>query len=108
MVVSNEPRRTGYVLIAVLIVIVVLTLAAYRYSDMMFAEFKATDRILKNVEAKALADSGVHYTAAILADPNGLISTLSYNPYNNSSIFQGQLVDLGNDRKGYFSVITPA
>jgi len=54
MVASDEPRRTGYVLIAVLIVIVVLTLAAYRYSDMMFSEFKATDRILKNVEARRL------------------------------------------------------
>ena len=60
-------RRQGYVLIAVLVVIVVLTLAAYRYSDMMMAERQLSDRILKHAQAKALADSGIHYAIAMLS-----------------------------------------
>jgi len=95
------------VLLAVLIVIVVLSLAAYRYSDMMLAEYRATDRILKNAEAKALADSGIHYAAAILTDPNAM-TTIGSNPYNNSTYFQNVAVDLGNGKQGFFSVVTPA
>ncbi len=100
---SNE--RTAYVLIAVLIVIVVLSLAAYRYSDMTMSEFRASDRILKNAQAKALADSGIHYTAAMLADANAFSGTLGSNPFNNQSAFGKVEVDLGNGRKGYFTII---
>ena len=102
----GRSRRPGYVLIAVLVVIVVLSLAAYRYSDMMFAEYRATDRILKSAEAKALADSGIHYAAAIVADPNAM-TTLGNNPYDNQSFFKDKSVPLGNGRQGLFSVVAP-
>jgi len=104
-------RRDGYVLLAVLIVLVVLSLAAYRYSDMTMAEYRATNRILNSSQAKALADSGIHYTAAMLADPAALANTLGGNPFNNPSAFGGNgnprgiPVDLGGGRTGYFSVM---
>jgi type II secretory pathway component PulK len=98
---ANASRR-GYVLIAVLIVIAVLSLAAYRYSAMMLSEYRATNRISKNSEVKAIAESGIHYTAAILSDPNAM-SSIGSNPYNNTSYFQG--IQVG---KGKFSIITPA
>ena len=75
----SSPSRRGYVLIAVLIVIAVLSLAAYRYSAMMLAEYRATNRISKNAEVKAIADSGIHYSAAILSDPTAM-STIGSNP----------------------------
>ncbi len=99
-------QREGYVLIAVLIVIVVLTLAAYRYSDMMMAEYKLSDRILKNAQAKALADSGIHYAIAMLSDPNAYTTTLGGNPYNNTGAFKDVAVDLGDGTTGYFSIIS--
>jgi type II secretory pathway component PulK len=103
---ASANQRQGYVLIAVLIVIVVLTLAAYRYSDMMMAEYKLSDRILKNAQAKALADSGIHYAIALLSDPNAYTTTLNGNPYNNTAAFQDVAVDLGNGNTGYFSIIS--
>jgi type II secretory pathway component PulK len=91
------------VLIAVLIVIVVLSLAAYRYSDMMIAEYRATDRILRNTEAKALADSGVHYTAALLADKNAMQTLV--NPFNNDGMFRDRS-PYDDSKKGRFSIVS--
>src|SRR5258708_17113278 len=96
--------RRGYVLIVVLIVIVVLSLAAYRYTDMMMSELRATNRILKNAEAKALADSGIHYAAALLSDTTAFTGTLNSNPYDNASVFKD--VNLNIDGlKGRFSIM---
>lgn len=98
-----DKRREGYVLLAVLIVIVVLSLAAYRYSDMMSAEYRASDRILRNAEAKALADSGIHYTISLLADKTAFTSTpINGNPYDNREAFFDKT--LNNGRTGRFSV----
>ena len=88
-----------------LIVIVVLTLAAYRFSDMTVAENRATDHILQNAQAKALANSGIHFAMAVLSDPNAFTSTLNGNPYDNPAVFQKVAVDLGNGRTGYFSIV---
>lgn len=97
-----DDRREGYVLLAVLIVIVVLSLAAYRYSDMMSAEYRASNRILRNAEAKALADSGIHYAMALLADKTAFsASPLNGNPYDNRDAFMDR--PLGNGR---FSIVS--
>jgi type II secretory pathway component PulK len=99
-------RRPGYVLIVVLVVIVVLSLAAYRYSDMMISESRATMRILKNSEAKALADSGIHYAAAVVADPNALQNVAGNNPFNNDSAFKDKSPYADDDgKKGHFSIV---
>jgi type II secretory pathway component PulK len=103
--VRNEDQRPGYVLLAVLIVIVVLSLAAYRYSDMTNSESKATQNILQNAQAKALADSGIYYAMGLLSDPNAYANTLGGNPFNNPGAFQNQAVDLGNGKTGYFSIM---
>ena len=100
----HAARRPGYVLIAVLIVVVVLSLAAYRYSDMMMAEYRASDRITKNVEAKTLADSGIQYAVALLSDEAALTGTLANNPYDNEGVFKDH--KLVEDAKGRFSVVS--
>ncbi len=96
--------RRGYVLIAVLIVVVVLSLAAYRYSDMMMSEYRATDRMRKNVEAQSLADSGIHYTVALLSDKNALTGTLANNPYDNEGVFRNHRIS--EDSQGRFSIVS--
>src|SRR5436305_11092250 len=85
-------RRQGFVLIAVLVVITLLALAAYQYSELMTSEYKAVEAASRATQARALANSGVHYAAALLSDPNSFTGTLNSNPYNNQSVFQSQLV----------------
>ena len=61
----SSPRRGGFVIVAVLMVVTVLSLAAYQYSALMDAEVLAAERIRKTAEAKSLADSGVHVAMAV-------------------------------------------
>ncbi len=91
-----------------LIVVVLLSLAAYKYSELMLAEYRASDSYSRTAQAKALADSGINYTAALLSDPTAFTSTLNSNPWDNASVFQDILVQ-DNDaatRRGRFSILT--
>ena len=105
---SEDRPRSGFVLLSVLIVIVLLSLAAYQYSELMMAEYRAMDSYARTAQARALARSGVHYTAAILSDPTSYSSTLNGNPFDNAQYFQDVLVsDNGTAaRRGRFSVLT--
>ena len=73
---SKPGFRQGYVLIAVLIVIVVLTLAAYQFTELMTAEYRASVRTADAAQARHAAVSGVHYAAALLADPGSYYGRL--------------------------------
>jgi type II secretory pathway component PulK len=100
--------RRGVVLIAVLIVVVVLTLAAYQFSDLMTAENRASGSYLRYAQARALAQSGIPYAAIMVSNSSNLSTTLNGNPYSNSSVFQGvALGESTNGRQGRFSVIAP-
>jgi type II secretory pathway component PulK len=104
-----DPVRTrqGYVLIAVLIVVVVLSLVAYRFTDAMTADYRASVRTADMAQARAAAASGVHYVMALLADPDTRMTVLSYS-LNNPSLFQDVPVrtDATSARKNaYFSIV---
>ena len=66
---ADRTQRRGVVLLAVLVVVVLLTLAAYQYSELMLAEYQAADSYTRSLQARALADSGVHYAAAAAEQP---------------------------------------
>lgn len=102
-------RRRGTVLIAVLVVVTVLSLAAYQYSDLMTAEYRASDYAHRHAQARALADSGLHYAAALLASPDAVASQLNGNPWNNPSAFQDVQVpgDEALSLPGRFTLIAP-
>ena len=106
---NDVENRHGYALLAVLVIIVLLTLASYQYSELMYAELHASDSSLRALQAKAMADSGIHYAAALLSDPNSFTGTLNSNPYSNSTAFQG--IQAFNDqvtgRIGRFSILAP-
>ena len=76
----NHSERRGYVLIAVLIVIVVLSLAAYEFADVMSAENRSAARVRNSVQARHNAVSGVHYAAALLSDRASFYGDLQGNP----------------------------
>jgi len=87
-------ERQGFVIVAVLIVVVVLSLAAYRFTDLMTAEYRAAARSQTAAQARAAARSGVHYAAAMLSDPAILNGELGGNPYADGS-FSPQTVRAG-------------
>src|SRR4051794_9455078 len=81
-------RRRGTVLVAVLLVVVILSLAAYQYGDLMTAEYRACEYAHRNAQARALADSGIHYAAALLANPDNVANELGGSPWNNPEKFR--------------------
>lgn len=103
------PRRCGTVIVAVLVVVTVLSLAAYQYSDLMTAEYRASDYAHRHVQARALADSGLHYAAALLASPDAVSGQLNGNPWNNPSAFRDVSVpgDEGLSLPGRFTLLAP-
>jgi type II secretory pathway component PulK len=99
-------RRRGVVLLSVLVVVVLLSLAAYQYSELMMAEYRAADSFTRQLQARALADSGIHYAAALLSNPDTFTNTLNSNPYDNPVVFQSQAVNGDFPRgQGRFTIL---
>lgn len=101
--------RKGTVLLAVLVVVVILSLAVYQYSELTLSEYKSADQSQRQVQALALAESGVHYAAALLSSADSMASSLSNNPYHNPGMFTKIQVPF-DDRggfKGTFSLLAP-
>jgi type II secretory pathway component PulK len=104
---GSQPRR-GFVLIAVMVVIALLTLAAYQYSKLMMAEYQAAVAFTRATQARAAAESGVNYAAMMLSDSDAFTTLLQGNPYDNSAQFSNIPVGNGvNGRQVYFSVVSP-
>lgn len=105
---SPTTARRGVVLLGVLVVIVVLSLAAYQFSEMMSAEYAAMGSYTRTTQTRGLVESGVHYTAAMLADPFAIAGQLANNPYDNPASFRDVLVqdNSPNGPRGMFSVLT--
>ncbi len=103
---QSKPRRRGLVLLAVLIIVVLLALAAYKYNDWMTSEARAAASSLHADQARAFAYSGVQYAAALLASDPEL--TLTGNPWDNPGLFQHIPVPSAarNARLGRFSVLS--
>jgi type II secretory pathway component PulK len=95
--VRSDSDRPAYVLFAVLIVVVVLSLVAYQYNDAMALEYQAAQRAADAAQAKAFAVSGVHYAVGVIADPNSATLDLT----NDAGLFSNQTVgDAAGPRGG--------
>jgi type II secretory pathway component PulK len=105
---KSEIRR-AFVLLAVLLVVSLLALAAYQYAEMMAAEYKAANSIVRAGQARAAAASGVYYAAALVSDKDSYTGALGSNPYDNAGIFQGITLGVGETPRSQaqFSVIAP-
>ena len=106
----NRPavRRPGYVLVMVLIVIVIVSLAAYKFTDLMTAKSREAVRMNDAAQARLAAISGVHYAAAALGDPNTL-SNIGGNPFI-ANTFTPQMVRQGDSPRSqaWFSLVSVA
>ena len=86
---GGAPRpRGGYVIFAVLVVVVVLSLVAYRFAESMTGEFRAGVRSNDDAQVKLAAVSGLHYAAAVLSDRTTFYEELDGNPFDNPDIFE--------------------
>ena len=103
---NHSAERSGSVLILVLVVIAMLTLGAYSFSEIMISEAEATAMYGRQAESRAFAESGVELAAAVIAVPESDEDT---SLYHNPNRFRGILMrESENARgRGYFSVITP-
>ncbi|MGF1579355.1 MAG: type II secretion system protein GspK [Gemmataceae bacterium] len=106
---SMPSGRKAVVLLVVLVLVMVLALAGYRYADMMMAEFEASDNAARVAQAKALADSGINYVAALLSNPEQVQAVLNNNVYDNPDFFRLKSIfpDELSRYQGRFSVIAP-
>ncbi|HZZ70913.1 MAG TPA: hypothetical protein VFE24_01595, partial [Pirellulales bacterium] len=102
-----QPRR-GIVLVIVLIVLSVLTMGAFQFSDRMMTE-RVSARIQgRQAQAIALTNSGVATIEAFLSQsPDD--REQQGGAYDNESRFRAQLVTDGDDprQRGYFSIVAP-
>ena len=84
--------RTGSALIMVLVVIVMLTLGAYTFSELMITEYAASSTYGELVQSEAWAESGVEYVTTLLTpDGGGFDNDL----YDNPELFQLALSETG-------------
>ncbi len=108
MIESRAQLRKGFVLITVLLVVSLLTLAAYKFGDLMTTEHKAAVSYVRSAKAKAFAASGFDYTAMILADPLAL-ETQGGNIFQNPTVFQSVIIEESDiaGLEGQFSIVSP-
>jgi type II secretory pathway component PulK len=101
--------RKGFALLAVLVVVVLLTLAAYEFSELMLEEYRACDSYARLAQAKAAADSGVNYAAMVVGNSTAFTTVLNSQPFNNQSAFQGISVGSSSQSRlqGRFTILTP-
>ena len=64
-----DHSRRGSMLVVVLVVIALLTLGAYTFSETMISESQATGVYGREVQARASADSGIELAVAVLGTP---------------------------------------
>jgi type II secretory pathway component PulK/DNA uptake protein ComE-like DNA-binding protein len=95
----RNPRRSrllqtrhGSVLVLTLVVVAMLTLGAAAFFERMFAEHQAERAHGQQLQASQLAESGVEYMKVLLARDPEQVQQLG-GLYNNSSLFQGVVVN---------------
>lgn len=101
----NETARRGSALVTVLVIVVMLALASYSFTEFMLVELQATDHYERDVQTRALADSGAEYVAAVLGTRSQ--QTIPINLYHNPTMFgEILLMDASHARRrGRFSIV---
>ncbi len=102
------PSRSGVILVIVLVVIALLALSAYTFSDRMLAHHAAADVHAELAQSQALVQSGAAATRAFLMQPPLTQQQLG-GTFDNPSLFQAQLVveDAEDAFRGMFSIVAP-
>ncbi|MBL8851482.1 MAG: general secretion pathway protein GspK [Planctomycetaceae bacterium] len=98
--------RGGSALIVVLVLIVMLSLAAYSFSERMITENESSEYALKQAQARACAESGIEYAALMLdaeEDPEQPLAL-----YHDPAMFAGvSLTGSSSQVAGRFTFVAP-
>jgi len=105
---AHDGRRSGMVLLIVLVMISLLTLAGLTFSQLMSTERQAAELSGRQAQALALADSGVEMARIFVGRDEATQLDLG-SWYNNPDLFQGVLVvdDEQPRRRGRFTLVAP-
>lgn len=103
----TSPTRRGSVLLVVLVVIALLALGAYSFSELMVSESHATGAFGREAQARACADSGIELAAAVLGRPtdDGSFENVLHDPQH----YGGVTLKEANSPRGRarFSLVAP-
>jgi type II secretory pathway component PulK len=101
----HDTNRRGTALLVVLVVVTLLALAAYTFSEFMVVEARATRHYTQDAQARELASSAVDYAAALLGNPGDE----DVNFYDNAGRFAAVPVVYSDDidGEGWFTIIAP-
>ena len=105
----KPPKRSGTVLVFVLVVVVLLSLSAYTFCDLMLTEREAADVSGSQVQARSVASSGAELIRAVLMqDPD--VRLAAGGVYNNEAVFRDRVVvdDPDEAFRGRFTIVSPA
>jgi len=103
---STSQVRAGSTLLVVLVVVVMLSLGAYTFSELMIVEMEATNVYGRSIQSREMALSGIELAAAFVGDRTEIDG---WNSYHNPEQFQNiNLLPTDITRtSGYFSVVAP-
>lgn len=101
----SRQERKGVVLLAVLIVITLLALAAYQYSDLITQEYKASNASMRAAQANAAAHSALHAVMVLLSSQDAINSSLQGNYLDNQLAFQWHIDPANSDLR--VSIVAP-
>lgn len=100
-------HRRGFVLLVVTIVLILLSLAAWAYTNKMVIEKDATMMYGRDVEARMAAESAIEFTAIQIGN---LQKDSTLDVFHNPTLFRGQILELVEDNpRGQcrFTVLVP-
>jgi hypothetical protein len=102
-----DPRK-GTVIITVLVVVVLLALAAYKYADMMSQEYHSAVTFVRAAQVRSYAWSGINWFMVAASSSDNINNNLGGNPFYSSSTLQDHQIQ-GSDgtATGYFSIASP-
>lgn len=103
---KRPSQRRGFLLVIVLIVVMVLALGAYAFSELMLSHREATQLSGRQTQCRAIIDSGVE-AARIFIAQDKLSQIEAGGAYDNPDQFRGVLVvdDADELARGRFSII---
>jgi type II secretory pathway component PulK len=99
--------RQGSVLLVVLVVIALLALGAYSFSELMVSESHATGVYGREVQARACADSGIEFALAVLGatSDDGVAANVFHDPANLRGVILKEAT--GPRGRARFSLVAP-
>lgn len=103
--IQSKPPRRGMSLAMVLVMVALLSFAAYSFTDIMLAESEVSVMFQRQAQTQAFADSGVELVAAVLGRLDE--EAVAVNLYNNPDLFGSVVIkdDAESRGRGLFSVV---